>query len=86
MSYGFVFYALGWSSPSRSTAPETPGPQPGSTWLCFWLLEIPLAYVLARVVGLGPFGAFLAITIGYSSLALVSAVLFRRGKWKLRRV
>jgi Na+-driven multidrug efflux pump len=34
----------------------------------------------------GPQGVFLAIMIGYSSLALVSTVLFRRGKWKKRVV
>src|SRR5205823_4055790 len=65
----------------------------GDTWTptfinlgCFWLWEIPLAYVLARVWGLGPQGVFLAITVAYSTLALVSVVLFKRGRWKLRRV
>jgi Na+-driven multidrug efflux pump len=86
MSYGFVFYALGMVlTQSFNGAGDTWTP----TWInlvCFWVLEIPLAYVLARVAGLGPFGVFLAITIGYSSLALVSALLFRRGRWKLRRV
>lgn len=86
MSCGFVFYALGMVlTQSFNGAGDTWTP----TWInlvCFWLLEIPLAYVLANVVGLGPFGAFLAITIGYSSLALVSAAVFRRGRWKLRQV
>jgi putative MATE family efflux protein len=86
MSYGFLFYALGMVlTQSFNGAGDTWTP----TWInlvCFWLFEIPLAYVLAIVAGLGPFGAFLAITLGYSSLALVSAVLFRRGQWKLRRV
>jgi MATE family, multidrug efflux pump len=86
MSYGFLFYALGMIlTQSFNGAGDTWTP----TWInlvCFWLWEIPLAYVLARVAGLGPFGVFLAITIGYSTLALVSAVLFRRGRWKLRRV
>jgi MATE family, multidrug efflux pump len=86
MSYGFLFYALGMIlTQSFNGAGDTWTP----TWInlaCFWLWEIPLAYVLARVAGLGPFGVFLAITIGYSTLALVSAVLFRRGRWKLHRV
>jgi putative MATE family efflux protein len=86
MSYGFLFYALGMVlTQSFNGAGDTWTP----TWInliCFWLWEIPLAYVLARVAGLGPFGVFLAITIGYSTLALVSAVLFRQGRWKLRRV
>jgi putative MATE family efflux protein len=86
MSYGFLFYALGMVlTQSFNGAGDTWTP----TWInlaCFWLWEIPLAYVLAHLLGFGPFGAFLAITIGYSTLALVSAVLFRRGEWKLRRV
>jgi putative MATE family efflux protein len=86
MSYGFLFYALGMVlTQSLNGAGDTWTP----TWInlaCFWLWEIPLAYVLAHLLGFGPFGAFLAITIGYSTLALVSAVLFRRGEWKLRRV
>src|SRR5256885_348381 len=65
----------------------------GDTWTptfinlgCFWLWGVRLAYVLARVWGLGPQGVFLAITVAYSTLALVSVVLFKRGRWKLRRV
>jgi putative MATE family efflux protein len=86
MSGGFLFYALGMVlTQSFNGAGDTWTP----TWInlvCFWLWEIPLAYVLARVAGFGPFGVFLAITLGYSTLALVSAVLFRRGRWKLRQV
>jgi putative MATE family efflux protein len=86
MSYGFVFYALGMVLTSAfNGAGDTWTP----TWInlvCFWLWEIPLAYVLARVIGLGPLGVFLAIMVGYSTLALVSTVLFRRGRWKLRAV
>jgi putative MATE family efflux protein len=86
MSCGFLFYALGMVlTQSFNGAGDTWTP----TWInlvCFWLFEIPLAYLLAIVAGLGPFGAFLSITLGYSSLALVSAVLFRRGGWKSRRV
>jgi Na+-driven multidrug efflux pump len=52
----------------------------------FWLFEIPLAWTLARTTGLGPHGVFLAITIAFSSLAVVSALVFRRGKWKTKRV
>jgi putative MATE family efflux protein len=86
MSCGFLFYALGMVlTQSFNGAGDTWTP----TWInlvCFWLLQIPLAYFLSRVAGYGPFGAFLAITIGYSTLALVSAALFRRGRWKLRQV
>jgi putative MATE family efflux protein len=86
MSYGFVFYALGMVLTQAFNGA-------GDTWTptfisfgCFWLWEIPLAYVLARVRDYGPQGVFIAITVAYSSLALVSVVLFKRGRWKVRRV
>jgi Na+-driven multidrug efflux pump len=65
----------------------------GDTWtptiinlFVFWLWEIPLAYVLAIKFGLGPRGVFLAITIAFSTLALVSAYVFRKGRWKTKVV
>jgi putative MATE family efflux protein len=86
MSYGFVFYALGMVvTQSFNGAGDTWTP----TWInlfCYWLWEIPLAYALARVLNLGPEGVFLAIMIGYSTLALVATLLFRRGRWKQRIV
>lgn len=54
--------------------------------LVFWVFELPTAYVLARPLGLGPKGAFVAIALAFSMLALASAVVFRRGGWKTRRV
>ena len=86
VSYGFIFYAFGMVlTQAFNGAGDTWTP----TWInlvCFWLWQIPLAYILARVLRMGPVGAFLAMTIGYSSLAVVSLVLFRRGRWKLRAV
>ena len=65
----------------------------GDTWTptlinlgIFWLWEIPLAHLLAVRAGMGPRGVFLAITIAFSTLAVVGALLFRRGKWKERKV
>jgi Na+-driven multidrug efflux pump len=65
----------------------------GDTWtptllnlVIFWLFEIPLAYVLARRLAWGPAGVFWAIAVSFSALAVVSAVLFRRGKWKTSKV
>jgi Na+-driven multidrug efflux pump len=48
----------------------------------FWILEIPLAWLLSRQFGMGPFGVFVAMTIAFSTLAVLSAVVFRRGRWK----
>jgi Na+-driven multidrug efflux pump len=59
------------------------------TWInlfVFWLWEIPLAYVLAVTFGMGPHGVFLSVAVAFSTMALVSAVIFRRGHWKTRMV
>jgi hypothetical protein len=37
-------------------------------------------------VGLGPTGVFIAVSVAFSTLALVSAALFTRGTWKEKRV
>jgi hypothetical protein len=42
--------------------------------------------VLSVVLGLGPRGVFIAITVAFSTLAVASALVFRRGKWKAKVV
>ena len=86
VSLGFLFYAVGMVLTQSFNGA-------GDTWTptlinlgVFWLWEIPLAWWLAVHAGFGPRGVFLALTIAYSTLAVVSAVLFRRGTWKAKRV
>jgi putative MATE family efflux protein len=52
----------------------------------FWLLEIPLAYVLAIPLGMRSNGVFASIAIAESAMAAASAILFRRGKWKQKKI
>jgi putative MATE family efflux protein len=83
---GFLFYAYGMVlTQSFNGAGDTTTPTIINLFV-FWLWEIPLAYVLAIHFGLGPRGVFLAITIAFSTLAVVSALVFRRGRWKKRTV
>ena len=86
MAYGFPFYAYGMVlTQSFNGAGDTWTPTLVNLFV-FWLWEIPLAWVLSRSLGLGPFGCFLAITVAFSTLAVVSAVLFRRGRWARKAV
>ncbi len=86
ISYGFLFYAYGMViTQSFNGAGDTWTPTIINLFV-FWLWELPLAYVLAITLGLGPRGVFLAIMIAFSTLAVVSALFFRRGKWKTRVV
>lgn len=83
---GFLFYAYGMVlTQSFNGAGDTRTPTIINLFI-FWLWEIPLAYALAYYAGMGPQGVFLAVTIAFSTLAVVSAIMFRRGRWKTRRV
>lgn len=50
--------------------------------ICFWLLEIPLAWWLALHLGWGQTGVYTSIVIAESCLALGAIWVFRRGRWK----
>ena len=83
---GFLFYAYGMVlTQSFNGAGDTWTPTIINLFV-FWLWELPLAYVLAIVFHFGPRGVFLAITIAFSTLAIISAIFFRRGKWKMKVV
>ncbi|MDQ5838820.1 MAG: MATE family efflux transporter, partial [Acidobacteriota bacterium] len=83
---GFLFYAYGMVlTQSFNGAGDTRTPTIINLFV-FWLWEIPLAYVLAIVFRMGPQGVFLAVTVAFSTLAVVSALVFRRGRWKTRVV
>ncbi len=86
VSLGFVFFASGMV---LTQAFNGAGDAWTPTWInvgCFWVWQMPLAYVLAISLGMGPTGVYWAVTIAFSTLAVVSAVIFRRGRWKLERV
>ena len=86
VAYGFLFYAYGMVlGQSFNGAGDTWTPTIINLFV-FWLWEIPLAYVLSSVMGMGPRGVFVAMMVAFSTLAVVSALVFRRGKWKQRVV
>lgn len=88
VSLGFVFYAAGMVlTQSFNGAGDTWTPTVINLFV-FWLWEIPLAWWLSGTAGLnlGPRGVFIALAVAHSTLAVVSAILFRRGAWKQKRV
>jgi putative MATE family efflux protein len=86
ISCGFLFYAYGMVlTQSFNGAGDTRTPTIINVFV-FWLWEIPLAYTLAIVFRIGPRGVFLAAAVSFSMLAVISAIFFRRGRWKTKRV
>lgn len=52
----------------------------------FWLIQIPLAYALAKTLGLNYTGVFWAIFASETAAGLFTLWLFKRGKWKTVKV
>ena len=83
---GFPVYALGMVfEQSFNGAGDTRTPTLINV-LCFWIVQIPLAWLLSARLGFEERGVFIAVPAAYAVLAVVSAILFRRGAWKAQVV
>lgn len=82
ISYGYVAYAFGmiiiqaFNGAGDTTTPTI------INFICFWLIEIPLAYFLAMELGFKQDGVFYAIVVAESLLGVIGFIIFRQGKWK----
>lgn len=86
LSLGFLFYGLGMVMVnSLNGAGDTYTP----TWiniLCFWMVEIPVAYLLAMRWGWNETGVFYSIIIAETLMTIVSVWVFKRGAWKEKMI
>ncbi len=83
---GYIFYAYGMIlSQAFGGAGDTRTPTLVN-FICFWMLEIPLAYFLSESLEWKITGVLWAISISESLLAVILIFLFRQGKWKLKQV
>ena len=86
IGYGYVFYGIGMvmiQALNGSGDTRTP------TWISFfgfWVFQIPMALLLAKGMGWGPTGSFVAIPAAETVMALVAWYYFRKGKWKLKQI
>jgi putative MATE family efflux protein len=83
---GYIFYGIAMvMTQALNGAGDTRTP----TWInffCFWVFQVPVAYVLARTLGLGAGGAMVAVPLSQALVALTAWVCFRRGRWKTIQV
>ncbi|RAJ92193.1 putative MATE family efflux protein [Larkinella arboricola] len=83
---GYVFFAYGMViSQALNGAGDTRTPTIINV-VCFWIIEVPLAYVLANSLEWGPSGVFWSVAFSESLLAVIAVLVFRRGRWKLVQV
>ena len=86
LAIGYVFFAYGMIiSQAFNGAGDTRTPTYINLFV-FWVLQIPLAWALAKFLKMGPTGVYIAIGVAESVLAIVSIIIFRKGKWKLVKV
>ena len=86
LSFGYVFYALGMVTlQAFNGAGDTYTPTL-LNFICFWIIEIPLAYIISVQFGMNEKGVFLAIVVAESCLGILGLLSFKKGKWKLREV
>ncbi|HTP68013.1 MAG TPA: MATE family efflux transporter [Dongiaceae bacterium] len=86
LSYGNVGYAYGMVMlQAFNGAGDTVTPTIVN-FFGFCLLELPLAYLLARPLEFGPRGAYYAIVFAEAAIAAAGILLFRRGKWKQQEI
>lgn len=83
---GYVFYAYGMVViQSFNGAGDTKTPTI-INFFCFWVFQLPFAYLAAIVFDWGAMGVFLAITFAEILIAVVGIIWFRKGNWKEVRV
>ncbi len=86
ISIGFPAYAMGMVMiQAINGAGDTTTPTI-INFFTFWMLEIPLAAILSFYAGFDYYGVFYSILISETMMAVAGMMVFRQGKWKLRKV
>jgi len=79
---GYVFYGIGMvMSNAFNGAGDTKTP----TYINlfgFWFFQIPLAFILAKGLGMGPLGVFISIPVAETAISITAWFLFKKGRWK----
>ncbi len=83
---GFIFYGIGMvMMQAMNGAGDTKTPTI-INFVGFWLFQIPLAYFLTLHTDFGLSGAFWAVPIAETFIAVVAYYIFKQGRWKTIKV
>lgn len=79
---GYIFYGYGMVVINAfNGAGDTKTPT-YINFICFWLFQLPFAYLMALTLDFGPTGVYWAITITEVLIAIIAIIWFKKGSWK----
>jgi putative MATE family efflux protein len=86
ISFGFISYAMGMVLTQAFNGSGDTITPTRMNLFCFWLFEIPMAYLLAIVLDMKIYGISIAIVAAETALTITAWYYFRKGKWKTVKV
>lgn len=86
ISIGFVSYAVGMVLTQAFNGSGDTVTPTRINLFCFWMFEIPLAYLLAIVFDMKIYGIAIAIVAAETAMTITAWYYFRKGKWKTVKV
>ena len=86
ISLGYIFYGVGMVMMNAFNGAGDSRTPTRVNLFWFWVFQIPFAYLLAVTWHWGPNGIFVAIVVTETCITITSALLFRRGKWKMVKI
>jgi putative MATE family efflux protein len=83
---GYLFYGIGMVMANAfNGAGDTRTPTIINLF-GFWFFQIPLAWVLSKTLNMGPVGVFIAIPVAETAITITAYILFKKGKWKEKKI
>ena len=86
VAFGYVFYGYGMVIIQALNGAGDSKTPTILNLFGYWLFQIPLAYVMSMKMNFGASGAFWAIAIAESAMAVAAIIIFRQGKWKTVKI
>lgn len=86
VSAGFLFYGIGMVMVNAFNGSGDTKTPTVINLVGFWFFQIPLAYLLAKTFNMGPYGVFIAIPVAETAITVAAYILFKKGKWKLKKI
>jgi putative MATE family efflux protein len=86
LALGYLFFAINFClDNAQAGAGDTLSPMVINV-IALWLVQLPLAYLLSQVLGLGPDGVWWAMVGGWALQLTLMTRRYRQGRWKLKQI